>query len=350
VTSTAEELHDLRAAVRGFLDQHAPVRAQLSADGAVWKRLTDELGLTALPVREQAGGAGASFVELAVVLEETGRSLLRAPYLSAVVAATVLQELGVDDLLGSLADGSAPAALALADAVACDGERLTGTVDQVVDGAEASVLLVAADDGLHVVQAGAEGVTVTALQPLDPTRSQARVELAQAPSRRVGDLAAVSRAGDLLHVALACESVGAAERCLELSVGHLKTREQFGRPLGSFQALRHRVADLTVAVEGARSTAWYAARAAAGLSDDLDVAAPLACATAADAFRDVAGESIQLHGGIGFTWESDIHLYFKRAWTTALLHDPRALRHLAAARAGVLTAAPMEVEGLLNSG
>ena len=338
MTSTPEELRELRSAVRGFLEQHAPVRAQLSADSTAWKRLTEELGLAGLPVAEEHGGAGASFVEVAVVLEECGRSLLRAPYLSTVVAATVLQELGAVDLLPSLADGSAPVALVLHGGVRSDAGRLTGTVEQVVDAAEAALLLVAADDGLHVVPRDAPGVTVTPLQPLDATRPQARVELASAAARQVGGPATVEHAVDLLHVALAAESVGAAERCVEMVVEHLKVREQFGRPLGSFQALRHRVADLTVEVEAARSTAWYAARAAAGLSDDLAVVAPLAHATCADAFRSVAGESIQLHGGIGFTWEHDAHLYFKRAWTTGLLHgDSRTLRRRAAARAGVLT-------------
>jgi alkylation response protein AidB-like acyl-CoA dehydrogenase len=337
VTSTPEELRDLRDAVRGFLEQHAPPRSQLTGDPTSWKRLTEELGLTALPVAEEQGGAGASFVEVAVVLEETGRALLRAPYLSTVVAATVLQELGIDDQLPSVADGSAPVALALSGAVRADGGQLTGTLEQVVDAADAALLLVAGDDGLHLVPRDGAGVTVTSLTTLDPTRPQARVELAQAPSRQVGNGGAVSHAVDLLSVALACESVGAARRCLELAVEHLKVREQFGRPLGSFQALRHRVADLTVLLEGATSTAWYAARAAAGTSNDLAVVAPLAHATCAEAFRTIAGESIQLHGGIGFTWEHDAHLYFKRAWTTALLHgEPRTLRAGAAARAGVL--------------
>jgi alkylation response protein AidB-like acyl-CoA dehydrogenase len=337
MTSTPDELRDLRNAVRGFLEQHAPLRAQLSPDATSWKRLTEELGLVALPVAEESGGAGAGFVEVAVALEEAGRTLLRAPYLSTVVGAVVLQELGIDDQLPSVADGSAPVALALSGSVRADGGRLTGTLEQVVDAADAALLLVAADDGLHLVPRDGAGVTVTSLTPLDPTRPQARVELAQAPSRPVGNGGAVSHALDLRSVALACESVGAAERCLELVVEHLKVREQFGRPLGSFQALRHRVADLTVLLEGARSTAWYAARAVDGRSDDLAVVAPLAHATCAEAFRTIAGESIQLHGGIGFTWEHDAHLYFKRAWTTALLHgEPRTLRARAAARAGVL--------------
>jgi alkylation response protein AidB-like acyl-CoA dehydrogenase len=138
---------------------------------------------------------------------------------------------------------------------------------------------------------------------------------------------------DLLHVAMAAEAVGGARRALEMSVEHLKVREQFGRPLGSFQALRHRVADLTVELEAATSTTWYAARAVADQSQDLPVVAPLAKAAATSAFTHIAGECIQLHGGIGFTWEHDAHLYFKRAWTTALLHDSRALRRRAFERA-----------------
>ena len=337
MTSGADELRELRTAVRGFLEQHAPVRAQLAPDPTSWKRLTEELGLVALPVAEEHGGAGAGAVEVCVALEETGRTLLRAPYLSTVVAAMVLQELGIDDQLASVVDGSSPVALALTGSVRATGGRLTGTLDSVVDAAESALLLVAADDGLHLVPRDGSGVTVTSLAPLDPTRPQARVELAQAPSRPLGNPGAVARAVDLHSVAIAAECVGGAQRCLELAVEHLKAREQFGRPLGSFQALRHRVADLTVLLEGARSTAWYAARAAAGETDDLEVVAPLAHATCADAFRAVAGECIQLHGGIGFTWEHDAHLYFKRAWTTALLHgEPRELRARAAARAGVL--------------
>ena len=337
MTSSPEELRELRAAVRGFLDQHAPVRSQLSGDATTWKRLSEELGLTALPVAEQLGGAGASFLEVAVVLEETGRSLLRAPYLSTVVAAAVLQELGAEDELPSVADGSAPVALALHGSVRADSGRLTGTLEQVVDAAESALLLVASGDALHLLPRDGVGVTVTPLEVLDPTRPQARVALTQAPSRPLGNAETVSRAVDLHSVALAAECVGAAGRCLEMAVEHLKSREQFGRPLGSFQALRHRIADLTVLLEGATSTAWYAVRAAAGRSDDLAVAAPLAHATCVDAFRTIAGESIQLHGGIGFTWEPDAHLYFKRAWTTALLHgEPRVLRARAAARAGVL--------------
>ncbi|MCW2499279.1 MAG: acyl-CoA dehydrogenase protein [Frankiales bacterium] len=299
------DLDDLRAATRAFLSAQVSVRSQLHDDPALWKRLTTELGLMSLPAE------GVPFAWACAVLEETGRVLLRAPYLSSVVAATALQQLGDTPHLAGLADGSVTAALAL-----------DGRLDQVVDAAGASLLLLADGDDLTVV----EDFTATPLEPLDPTRPQARVEAR--PGRVIGT---AHHARDLLHVALAAESVGAAQRVLELTVEHLLVREQFGRPLGSFQALRHRIADLTVAVEAATSSAWYAARA----TDDLPVAAPLAKAVAADAFVQVAGDSIQLHGGIGFTWEHNAHLYFKRAWTTALMHgDSRSLRRLAFQRAG----------------
>jgi alkylation response protein AidB-like acyl-CoA dehydrogenase len=336
VATDSAEQQDLRRSTRRFLEAHAPVRAQLTDDATAWSRLTGELGLTALAVGEEHGGMGAGVAELAVVLEEAGRTLLRAPLLSTAVAATVLQDLDAADLLAGLLDGSTPAALSMTTdgAVDSDGATLSGTLAQVVDAPGAGLLLLVADDALHAVTTDGPGVDVTPLETLDPTRAQGRVVLQSAPARRLGGADAAARARDLLHTALAAECVGAAQRCVELTVQHLLVRHQFGRPLGSFQALRHRVADLTVQVEAARSSAWYAARAADGAGRDLRVAAPLAKATAADAFTAVAGETIQLHGGIGFTWEHDAHLYFKRAWTTALLHgDSAALRRTAFARA-----------------
>jgi hypothetical protein len=292
-----KELQDL---ARSFLEEQAPVRAQLADDGgATWKRLSDELGLTALATE-------ASFVEVAAVLEETGRTLLRAPLLPALVATSLLPDL----------DPSVPVALALSG------------LDQVEHAPGAARLLVADGPALRLHDA----FEVKPLQALDATRPVGAVTL-------TGDgtevAATADSARDLLWVALAAEAVGASRKVLEMTVEHLKVREQFGRPLGSFQALRHRVADLTVALEAATSTTWYAARAAAGRSDDLPVAAPLAHATASEAFVLIAGEAIQLHGGIGFTWEHDCHLYFKRAWSTALRHGrAAALRQLAFERSG----------------
>jgi len=313
------DLDALRDSVRGFLDKHAPVRA----DADIWPRLTNELGLTGLAVSEDRGGSGAGWVELCVALEETGRVLLQAPLLSTAVAATLVP----DDLLPGLLDGSTRAALALDTDCTTESGCLSGVVPQAVDAADAGLLLVGVGEDLYAVQDFAG----TPIPTLDASRPQARVELSGAAARHIGS---ASKARDLLHVAIAAESVGAARRCIAMTVDHLKMREQFGRPLGSFQALRHRVADLTVAVEAAASMSWYAATAAAGSAPDLPVLAPLAKATAADAFTYAAGECIQLHGGIGFTWEHDAHLFFKRAWSTALLHgDSRGLRQQAYQRA-----------------
>jgi alkylation response protein AidB-like acyl-CoA dehydrogenase len=315
--SESDDTRELRRTVRSFLEQHAPARAQLADDAGLWKRLTAELGLTGLAVSEEHGGSGASYAELAVVLEEAGRTLLRAPLLSTAVAAVVAERAGAHDLLPGLVDGTTPAAFLDGDAPALNAH-------------DSALLMVLSGDDLLVVETAA--ASVTPLESLDPTRPLASVVLDGTSSRRIGEAAP---ARDLLHVALAAESVGGARRILELSVQHLLVREQFGRPLGSFQALRHRVADLTVELEAATSTVWYAARAAAAASDELPVVAPLAKAAATDAFTHIAGEAIQLHGGIGFTWEHDAHLYFKRAWTTALLHgDSRTLRRTAFARAG----------------
>jgi hypothetical protein len=295
------ELDDLTGAVRDLLATHAPARSALADDPSVWKRLAVEMGVAALPVED------VPFSWVTGVVQETGRVLLRAPYLSTAVAAAALKAAGDTEHLPGLADGSLTAALAL-----------DGDLTQVADAVGASVLLLAVGDDLQVVT----DFSAEPVDTLDLTRAYAAVTL-NSPGRVVGN---ASHARDLHWTALAAESVGAAQAVLELAVEHLLVREQFGRPLGSFQALRHRVADLTVLVEAAASTAWFAAQADA----DLPVAAPLAKAAADEAFTTVAGECIQLFGGIGFTWEHDAHLYFKRAWTTALRNgEARTLRRLA---------------------
>ena len=289
------DLDDLRTAVRDLLTTHAPVRSAMQDDPSLWKRLSTEMGLTALPVED------VPWSWVTAVLEETGRVLLRAPYLPTVVAAAALREAGTP--VEGLADGSLTAALAL-----------DGSLSAVPHAGTADLLVLAEGDDLVVV----EHFTATPIEHLDLTRPFASVVI-DSPGRVVGS---ASYAKDLHWSALASESVGAAQAVLELAVEHLKVRKQFGRPLGSFQALRHRVADLTVLVEAARSSAWFAAT-------ELS-AAPLAKAVAADAFATVAGDCIQLFGGIGFTWEHDAHLHFKRAWTTALTNgDSASLRALA---------------------
>jgi hypothetical protein len=304
VVSAVTELDDLRAATRDLLTDNAPVRSNLDDNPGIWKRLATEMGLVALPVED----VPLSWVT--TVIEETGRVLLRAPYLPTVVAAAALKAAGDQQHLAGLGDGSLTAALAL-----------HGRLDQVPHAMNADLLLLAKGDELWVV----EELSAEPLETLDLTRPAARVQVSA--GRSVGS---AWHARDLEHVAIAAECVGASQRVLELVVEHLLVRTQFGRPLGSFQALRHKVADLTVLLEAARSTTWYAASE----PDDFAVVAPLARALASEAFVTISGEAIQLFGGIGFTWEHDAHLYFKRAWTTALAADSKGLKKLAFERSG----------------
>jgi alkylation response protein AidB-like acyl-CoA dehydrogenase len=331
-----EEQAALREAVRDFCVKHR--------DSQAWTRLTGELGLTGLAIPECYGGAGAGLAEVAVAVEETGRVLLPAPYLSTALAGAVLAEGGAvpgdgvaAEFLPGIASGTLRAAFVLGGSVTASGGRLTGVAQHVLDGAEAGVFIVRAGDALFAVRAA--DAVVTPSLTLDQTRSQASVSFRDAPALAVG--CAAERAADLLRVMLAVESAGAAAHCLDVTVDYLKTRVQFGRPIGAFQALRHRCADLAVEVASARATAYAAVRAAASpaaaeSAAELAVLGPLAKRHCVDVFWHVAAETIQLHGGIGFTWEHEAHRYLKRAKTSQLLHGtPAELRRLVSQRAGL---------------
>jgi alkylation response protein AidB-like acyl-CoA dehydrogenase len=330
----------MRAVVRDFCGKHA-------GPGA-WGRLTRELGLTGLAVPERYGGAGAGLAEVAVAVEETGRVLLPVPYLSTALAGSVLSEGSGDggaapgdsgasaEFLPGIASGALRAAFAFGAAVTAAGGRLTGIARHVLDGAEADLFIVRAGDALFAVRAA--DAIVTPSWTLDETRSQAVVSFDGAPGLAAGSAVAggaAERAEDLLRVMLAVESAGAAAHCLDVTVGYLNTRVQFGRPIGAFQALRHRCADLAVEVAAARATAYAAVRATASPAE-LAVLGPLAKRHCADVFWHAAAEMIQLHGGIGFTWEHEAHRYLKRAKTSQLLHgSPAELRRLVSQRAGL---------------
>jgi alkylation response protein AidB-like acyl-CoA dehydrogenase len=319
----------LRDAVRAFADRYGTperVRTTMASpvgyDRQIWERLTGELGLCALAVPLRHGGAGAGPREVAVAVEELGRVLLPSPFLSTAVAVLALAgaaedadgAVATDRYLPGLADGSVIGAIALdADVTTADG-TVTGTARNVVDGAAAALLLVRCGDRLLAV-AGADA-QVTPLDTLDQTRRQAAAHFDRAPALAVGPVAPVIA---LQRVLLAAECVAAAEHCLDATVGYLTTRRQFGRPIGSFQALQHRAADLAVAVVSARATARAAAWTAATDPSGLAGLAPLAALHCSRTFLQVAAEMIQLHGGIGFTWEHEAHLYFKRAKATQLL-------------------------------
>ncbi|MFT3864718.1 MAG: acyl-CoA dehydrogenase family protein [Solirubrobacterales bacterium] len=351
--SFSEDQVELRAIVAAFLERHATsqqVREAAEGDGFAaeqWVRLTGEMELTGLAVAPEMGGAGASFVEVGIAVEELGRTLLPVPYLSTVTAAAVLSHIcgdGAAPFLERIAAG-APAAVGFdADGASISGDGSALRVDGeivVVDGGTAELLVLAARRGgepvLVAVEAGDPGVAVEPLATLDQTRRQAAVRLDGAPATPLATGAeALARARDLLSVGIAVESVGAAARALEETVAYLKERVQFGRPIGSFQALKHRCADLATELEAARSTAYYATWAVDGAPEELPVIAPLAEAVAGAALLHVAAEAIQMHGGIGFTWEHDAHMYLKRAKANELLAGGyRGVRRTVAERAGI---------------
>jgi alkylation response protein AidB-like acyl-CoA dehydrogenase len=366
----SEEQEELRRSVRRFLDDKSPIpevrRLMETTDGydpAVWAQMGTQLGLQGLAIPEEHGGSGFTYVELIVVLEEMGRSLLCAPYFATIaLAANAILTSGDDaakkELLPGIATGDTIATLAFTEdngrwdeggiataaTRAGDGWTLDGHKMFVLDGNVANLLVVAARTpaglSLFAVEGDAPGLTRTPLATMDQTRKQARLELAGVPGRLIGAdggaSAGLSRTLDLAAVALAAEQVGGAQRCLDMSVEYAKERVQFGRPIGSFQAIKHKCADMLLEVESAKSAAYYAGWAAAESSDELPVVASLAKAYCSDAYFHAAAENIQIHGGIGFTWEHDAHLYFKRAKSSELLlGDPTYHRELLAQRIGL---------------
>lgn len=345
------EQEALRAALRDLLADHATstqVRAAMAKDPghdpALWRRLGD-LGALGLVVPEEYGGSGAGHVERSVVAEELGRVVAPSPFLgSAVLAVDTLLALGSGaDLLPALASGELVGTVAVAApghglldpgparALAhAEGWTLDGAFSPVVDGVAADVLLVyaLADDGpaFFRVDADAAGLTRTALRTLDPTRRLAHVTLDATPALRLdGDAAAaLALVTDLAAVALAAEQLGGLRRALERTVEYAEVRVQFGRPIGSYQAVKHGCADMAVALELGESAVRYAAWAA----DHDRAALPLAAATAhaylGPAAFTGAQSMVQFHGGIGYTWEHDAHLYYKRAKSDQLLLGPPA--------------------------
>ncbi|TYB41931.1 acyl-CoA dehydrogenase family protein [Actinomadura chibensis] len=326
---------DLRASVREVLGDKAPWTSVLAGteedapyDAALWDAVAARLGCAGLPVPEDLGGAGASWRETAVVMEELGRSAAPVPFLtSAVMATAALLAAGERDLLGRLAAGDAVAVLAVpfstapgddvpgvagVPGVAAADGALTGEVAAVADGLAADVLLVPASGGLYAVDAA--DARRTAVTSLDMTRRLADVAFASAPARRVAAGPDAVRAGLLTGAAmLASEQLGLAERCLDDTVAHVKARYQFGRPVGSYQGLKHRLADLWTSITQARAVARHAAASVAAGDGDAPVAVAVAQAHCSGVAVRAAEECVQMHGGIGFTWEHPAHLFLKRA-------------------------------------
>ncbi|WP_020120450.1 acyl-CoA dehydrogenase family protein [Streptomyces canus] len=366
----SEEQEELGRTVRAFLADTSPetetrrlMETPEGFDRALWLRMGTELGLQGLAVPEEYGGAGCGPVEVGVVMEEMGRALVCAPFLSsAVLATTTLLRCADEDarkrLLPGLASGELVGTLALTEDSArwdAAGVRLTARESQgswlltghkmfVLDGATADVVLTVARtaDGIGVfcVEGDAAGLTRAPLPTMDPTRRQARLDYQDVPATRLrthGDgWDLVSEVLDRAAVSLAAEQVGVASRALDMAVEYAKLRHQFGRPIGSFQAVKHLLADVLLEVESARAAANYALLASENEDPELPAVASLAKAFCSDACVQATQENIQVHGGIGFTWEHPAHLYLKRAKTSQLLFgDPAYHRELLARRIGM---------------
>jgi alkylation response protein AidB-like acyl-CoA dehydrogenase len=369
LTFTAEQ-RVLRAVVRDFLAEksgEAEVRRLMATpagyDPEVWRRMSDQLALQQMAVPEEYGGAGFGYVELGIVFEEMGRVLMCAPYLSTVALAIEAllrsgDEAAKKDLLPGLATGETIGTLAVLETagrwdeagVALRARRngtewlLDGVKRHVLDGHVAGLVLVAARTdmgvGLFAVGGAAPGLTRTPVETLDQTRRQAHLEFAGTPARLVGEegggWAVVRQVLDTAAILMAAEQVGGAARALDMAVDYAKTRFQFGRPIGSFQAVKHRCADMLTETEAARSAAYYGMWALDAADPDVPVAAALAKIYCSQAYMRVAADNIQVHGGIGFTWEHPAHLYFKRAKTTELLFGAPSLhREALGARLGL---------------
>jgi alkylation response protein AidB-like acyl-CoA dehydrogenase len=356
-----EEQEELRSAARAFLGDHSTsehvrraMESDLGHDPATWKRIGAELGWTSVIVPEEYGGIGLGFVELVALMEVTGEFLLCAPFFSTVcLGANALLEAGDEgqkqEHLPGIAEGQTLATLAFTEpngrwdvgGIACTARRdgddyvLQGTKRYVIDGHCADLVVVAArssgssdEEGisLFAVSGNAPGLVRRPLPTMDMTRRQAelvfdgvRVPRAALLGEEGGGAGALCRTLDRASVALAAEQVGGAQRCLDLTVEYAKERVQFGRAIGSFQAIKHKCADMMVRVESARSAAYYAGCVAAQDPDALPLAASLAKAWCSDAYFQCAAEALQIFGGVGFTWEYDPHLYFKRAKSSETL-------------------------------
>jgi alkylation response protein AidB-like acyl-CoA dehydrogenase len=360
-TFTSEQ-EEFRGVLRRFLEQRSPpseVRRLMATEAGWerqgWRRLNDELGLGAVHIPEAYGGQGFGMVELGIVLEEMGRALLCAPYFaSSVLAATAILHAGTEaqkrTLLPRIASGETVATLAFtepdggwdaagiaATATPADGGfRLDGVKSFVLDGHTADLVVVlarrpgsAGETGLSffTVDGDAPGLARRPLNVIDPTRKQARLEFRGVAARLLGEEGAAAAAFEktmaAAAVALANEMVGGAERLRQSALDYANLRVQFGRPIASFQSMKHKQADMLVEVELAKSAAYYAAAAAAEDDPELPALASLAKAAASDAYLQTAIHTVQIHGGIGFTWENDTHLWFKRAKSSEVfLGDP----------------------------
>ena len=345
---------EFRSSLRRLLSERAPMtRVRELAehgtyDAETWQLLTSNMGIPGLHIAEEFGGGGFSVLETAIVAQELGRALTPVPMLTTTGAIEAVLRLGSAEqcraLLPKLVDGSVIGALALSGArdttpgaaqVSATGDAwaplLTGRLDYVAFGHVADLLVVPAltpagdTVALYVVETGAAGVRVTAQPSLDSTRPVATVELTDTRAALLGsDPESIGRVVDLVRTLLANEALGAAEAVLEMAVAYAKQRVQFNRPIGSFQAIKHKCADMAIAIDAAQATVMYASMCAEEDNEEFPRVAVMAKSQAAECLSLCASQNIQIHGGIGFTWEADPHLYFRRAKATEPLFGDHA--------------------------
>jgi len=361
----SEEQEAFRAELRRCFEEHAGApavfRAMESPDGfdrALWKQLAGELGLAGLHLPEAYGGQGFGFLELGIALQESGRVLFPSPLFSTVClgAGAILNagsEAQKHALLPGIASGDCLATLALLEPggdwdpesvrLAVETERgghfLSGSKRFVTDAATADLILVAARGpggiGLFVVRRGAPGLGVTPIEPLDATRKLAHLELSRVVAEPLGDPdgagAALAKTLDQARVMLACESAGGAQHCLDSAVAWARQRVQFARPIGSFQAIQHKCAEALLEVASAQSAAHFASWSAEQ-DEGLPLAAAMAKSFCDEAYLRASQENLHIHGGVGFTWEAEPHLYFKRAKASETLLGPPTFQRARIAR------------------
>ena len=296
-------------------------------DAGLWLKLAEQ-GYTGIIFPEEYGGVGLGKVELMLLMEEAGRALLPGPFFSTVVlAGSILEAAGnhahKEKYLAPICRGEVRATVAHVEAspswnpgdvqLSAANGKLTGEKLFVTDAAVADFLIVVARNGVFLVDSKAHGLKISSMSGMDLTRKLYRVEFNSTPAEQIGDTAELSSAFDIATAALAAELVGGMQRILDITVEYAKTRKQFGKPIGMFQAVQHQCADMYLETESARSAVYYAGWALEEKSPDAAIAVSIAKMYASDAARTVGNRGIQIHGGMGFTWENDLHLYYRRA-------------------------------------
>jgi alkylation response protein AidB-like acyl-CoA dehydrogenase len=357
--SFTPEQEEFRATLRRALETRSPtkeVRRLMATEAGYeregWKRLNQEMGLTAVAIPEAYGGSGFGFGELAIVLEEMGRAVACAPLFStAAMAANAILNAGTEAekkaLLPGIAAGDVTATLAFDEPTGAApttqlSGKISGTKTYVLDGHTADLIVVLAGDALYTVDGNAKGLTRTPLKTMDETRKLARLEFNRVEAKLLGKAgqgaAPFEKTMQQILILLANEMVGGAERLRQDSLEYVKMRMQFGRPLASFQTMKHKAADMLVDVELAKSAAYYAAAALDENDPEVPMLASLAKASASEACLQTAIHAVQMHGGIGFTWDNDTHLWFKRAKSSEILfgdanvHRERMMQHWGAGK------------------